>query len=64
MASDQPPTKSSSIIGGHAQYAKGYVEETIGSVTGNQEWTEAGKKDEQEGIDAMRVSYFDSSRLL
>lgn len=44
-----------SLVGGHAQYVKGYVEETIGNVTGNKEWTESGKKDAQEGIDTMKV---------
>lgn len=48
-------TNEPSMIGGHAQYAKGYVEETIGNVTGNKEWTESGKKDSKEGIESMKV---------
>lgn len=58
MASNNNPTNPSeqpSIIGGHAQYAKGYVEETIGNVTGSKEWIDSGKKDAQEGIDTMKV---------
>jgi uncharacterized protein YjbJ (UPF0337 family) len=47
-----------SMIGGHAQYAKGYVEETIGNVTGSKEWQESGKKDEKEGIETMKVCHF------
>lgn len=45
------------MIGGHAQYAKGYVEETIGNVTGAKEWIDSGKKDTQEGIETMKVSF-------
>jgi hypothetical protein len=44
-----------SIISGHAQYAKGYAEETICNVTGSKEWQESGKKDTQTGIDEMKV---------
>ena len=47
-----------SMIGGHAQYAKGYAEETIGNVTGSKEWQDSGKKDAQAGIDEMKVRYF------
>jgi hypothetical protein len=36
---DQP----ASLLSGHAQYAKGYVEETIGNVTGSEEWNQNGK---------------------
>jgi uncharacterized protein YjbJ (UPF0337 family) len=46
-----------SLIGGHAQYVKGYVEETVGNVTGSKEWVDSGKKDTQEGIETMKVSY-------
>lgn len=44
-----------SMISGHATYAKGYAEETIGNVTGSKEWQESGKKDSQAGIDEMKV---------
>ena len=44
-----------SMISGHAQYAKGYAEETIGNVTGSKEWQDSGKKDTQAGIDEMKV---------
>ena len=64
MATSNPgrnnnPYKSSedpSLIGGHAQYVKGYVEETVGNVTGSKEWVDSGKKDAQEGIETMKVS--------
>ena len=48
--------KAASMIGGHAQYAKGYVSETIGNVTGSADWQESGKADQKEGIDSMKVS--------
>jgi uncharacterized protein YjbJ (UPF0337 family) len=44
-----------SMFNGHAQYAKGYVEETIGNVTGSKDWQESGQKDAQSGIDEMKV---------
>ncbi|TVY84668.1 hypothetical protein LSUE1_G000930 [Lachnellula suecica] len=50
MASNNQP----SMISGHATYAKGYAEETIGNVTGSKEWQESGKKDAQAGIDEMK----------
>lgn len=48
-------TTQPSMVGGHAQYAKGYVESTIGNVTGNEQWKESGEKDMGEGIGAMKV---------
>jgi len=45
------------MLSGHAQYAKGYVEETIGNVTGNQEWQDSGKNDAKAGIDEMKVGF-------
>jgi uncharacterized protein YjbJ (UPF0337 family) len=50
-----PTSNGPSMIGGHAQYAKGYVESTIGNVTGNADWKESGEKDMQGGIGEMRV---------
>jgi len=44
------------MLSGHAQYAKGYAEETIGNVTGNQEWQDSGKKDAKAGIDEMKTA--------
>ena len=46
------------MLNGHAQYAKGYVEETIGNVTGSKEWQEGGKSDTQAGIEEMKVCLF------
>lgn len=48
---DQP----ASLLSGHAQYAKGYVEETIGNVTGSEDWKQSGKGHAQQGIDKMKV---------
>jgi uncharacterized protein YjbJ (UPF0337 family) len=47
-----------SLVGGHAQYAKGYVEETIGNVTGSKEWQDSGKEDAQAGVDQMKVCLY------
>ena len=44
-----------SVLNGHAQYAKGYVEETIGNMTGSTEWQESGKNVAQAGIDELKV---------
>jgi uncharacterized protein YjbJ (UPF0337 family) len=44
-----------SLISGHAQYAKGAITETVGNVTGSQEWQESGKNDAQAGIEQMKV---------
>lgn len=46
-----------SMVGGHAQYIKGYVSETIGSVTGSKEWVDSGKQDQEGAIDEMKVSF-------
>ncbi|KAH8787668.1 hypothetical protein BGZ57DRAFT_755196 [Hyaloscypha finlandica] len=51
-----PNTNTPSMLSGHAQYAKGYTEETIGNVTGSKEWQESGKKDAQEGINEMKAA--------
>jgi len=51
-----PNANQASLLGGHAQYAKGYVEETIGNVTGSKEWQESGKKDSAEGISEMKAA--------
>jgi uncharacterized protein YjbJ (UPF0337 family) len=52
-----PNSEQPSMLAGHAQYVKGYVAETIGSVTGSKEWTESGKQDEQAGIATMKVCF-------
>jgi uncharacterized protein YjbJ (UPF0337 family) len=44
-----------SLLNGHAQYAKGYVEETIGNVTGSEDWKQSGKIHAAEGVDEMKV---------
>lgn len=47
---------NASLIGGHAQYVKGAVEETIGNVTGSQTWKDSGVHDKQEAMDKMRAA--------
>jgi uncharacterized protein YjbJ (UPF0337 family) len=47
---------NASLIGGHAQYVKGAVEETIGNVTGSQTWKDSGAHDKQEAVDKMRAA--------
>jgi len=49
------------MLSGHAQYAKGYVEETVGNVTGSKDWQESGKKDSQSGIEEMKAASANSS---
>ncbi|CZR64584.1 uncharacterized protein PAC_14482 [Phialocephala subalpina] len=49
-------SNQASMLGGRAQYAKGYVEETIGNATGSKEWQQSGKKDTQEGISEMKAA--------
>ncbi|PMD16519.1 hypothetical protein NA56DRAFT_580187 [Hyaloscypha hepaticicola] len=51
-----PDANTPSMISGHAQYAKGYVAETIGNITGSKEWQDSGKKDAQEGINEMKAA--------
>ena len=48
-------TNEPSLLSGHAQYAKGYVSETVGNVTGSTEWKESGKRDAQSGLEEMKV---------
>lgn len=45
-----------SLIGGHVQYAKGAIEESIGNVTGSQAWKDSGAHDKQEAVEKMRVA--------
>ena len=47
---------NASLIGGHAQYAKGAVEETIGNITGSQAWKDSGVNDKQEAAEKMRAA--------
>ncbi|PNS19939.1 hypothetical protein CAC42_7906 [Sphaceloma murrayae] len=44
------------LIGGHATYVKGAVEEVIGKATGSAPWTESGTSDKQQGIGAMKAA--------
>jgi len=46
--------KQASMLGGHIQYAKGVVEETIGKVTSSHPWQESGKQDTAAGIKEMK----------
>ncbi|KAL3420013.1 hypothetical protein PVAG01_08512 [Phlyctema vagabunda] len=59
MSSDSTSTNNNnnpSLIGGHAQFAKGYVEEALGNATGSREWQESGKADSAQGIQAMKAA--------
>ncbi|CAF1080061.1 unnamed protein product [Rotaria sp. Silwood1] len=47
---------NASLLGGHAQYVKGAVEETIGNVTGSQAWKDSGAHDKQEATEKMRTA--------
>jgi uncharacterized protein YjbJ (UPF0337 family) len=49
------PQRSASIVGGHAQFAKGYVYETIGNITGAESWKESGKRNILQGSEEMKV---------
>lgn len=51
----KPTEPKNSMIGGHAQYVKGMVNEKIGAAMGSQEWIESGKSDMAEGKGAMLV---------
>lgn len=48
-------TNEPSLLSGHAQYAKGYVSESIGNMTGSAEWKESGERDSQSGLEEMKV---------
>merc|ERR1712000_274975 len=54
MSAPNSNNNQASMIGGHAQYAKGYVEESVGNLTGSKEWQESGKKDAEAGIGEMK----------
>lgn len=58
MSSNTPSSNTASMLGGHAQFAKGYVEETIGNVAGSKDWQDSGKNDSKAGIDEMKVCFF------
>merc|ERR1711964_133578 len=56
MSAPNSNNNQASMIGGHAQYAKGYVEESVGNLTGSKEWQESGKKDAEAGIGEMKAA--------
>ena len=47
---------NASLIAGHAQYAKGAMEEAIGNVTHSQAWKESGAHDKEEAVNTMRAA--------
>ena len=47
---------NASLLGGHAQYVKGAVEQTIGNVTGSQAWKDSGARDKQDAVDKMNAA--------
>lgn len=54
-------TSNPSLLGGHIQYAKGAVEETIGNITGSQPWKDSGIHDKQEAVEKMRAANQETS---
>ncbi|KAH8594542.1 hypothetical protein B0O99DRAFT_180228 [Bisporella sp. PMI_857] len=48
--------QDASLLSGHATYAKGAVEETIGNVTGAAAWKASGRQDQEAGKQEMRVA--------
>ena len=54
----KPSEPKQSMIGGHAQYVKGMVNEKIGAAMGSQEWIDSGNKDMAEGRGAMKVCIY------
>ena len=43
------------LLGAHAQYVKGVAEETIGNVTGSEEWKASGAQDKGASVDVMKA---------
>ncbi|ORY86156.1 hypothetical protein BCR37DRAFT_390953 [Protomyces lactucae-debilis] len=50
--SDQKP----GLVAAHLNYAKGAAEETIGNVTGSQDWQKSGKNDQSAARDDMKAA--------
>lgn len=50
-------TPNQSMIGGHAQWVKGMVNEKIGQATGSEEWKASGRADMMEGTGAMKQAH-------
>ncbi|KAK3725028.1 hypothetical protein LTR37_000538 [Vermiconidia calcicola] len=44
------------LVQTHANYAAAYAKETIGSVTGSEDWKSSGQADKQEAIDGMKAA--------
>ncbi|PVI07155.1 hypothetical protein DM02DRAFT_609131 [Periconia macrospinosa] len=44
------------LVSSHAQYVKGATEETIGSVTGLENWKASGAEDKTKAVDAMKAA--------
>ncbi|KJX96988.1 hypothetical protein TI39_contig592g00010 [Zymoseptoria brevis] len=49
-------TTQPSLVGGHAEYVKGVVEGTVGTLTGSKAWQDSAAKDKQAGIDDMKAA--------
>jgi len=56
MASGGSGNPDASLVGGHAKFVKGYVEESVGGITGSKEWQESGKKLSSEGVEEMKAA--------
>ncbi|KAI9670634.1 MAG: hypothetical protein M1831_005854 [Alyxoria varia] len=48
------PSEQPGLIHGHAKYAQGAVESTIGTATSSQPWQSSGESNKSAGIDEMR----------
>ncbi|OCL01295.1 hypothetical protein AOQ84DRAFT_307016 [Glonium stellatum] len=42
------------LVAGHAQYIKGAAVNTIGKLSGSQEWSASGEETKQHAVEAMR----------
>ncbi|KAI0002812.1 hypothetical protein F4779DRAFT_622044 [Xylariaceae sp. FL0662B] len=45
-----------SLVGGHAEYAKGAAEAAIGGITGSQAWTSSGEQSKAHAVETMKAA--------
>ncbi len=53
----EPTQPHQGMLGAHAQYVKGLVNEKIGNVVNSEDWKASGRSDQEEGMGSMKVSY-------
>jgi hypothetical protein len=56
MSTGVPNPNQGSLLHGHAQYMKGYINEAIGQISGSESRKDSGKTEMREGIDELKVS--------